>query len=131
MGWAQVAKADTLYTLNEYVEAEEAYYMAIGVSEWRGSIHAESMYGMARCRLAQEDYETAHSFFQRTYLQYKSYDDGRWAADGYLAAADCLVKLGRDADAVNTLDSMLEDPYVNTLPQADTAREMKKKYGGA
>jgi hypothetical protein len=26
---------------------------------------------------------------------------------------------------------MLEDSYVNTLPQAKTAQEMIKKYGGA
>jgi len=131
MGWAQITKADTLYKMGEYLEAEEAYNMILGVAEWRGAVFAEAMYGMARCRLAEEDFETAHSFFQRTYLLFKGYDGGKWAAEGYLGAADCLVRLGRDADAVNTLDAMLEDPYVNTLPQADTAREMKKKYGGA
>jgi len=130
MGWAQITKADTLYKMKEYLEAEEAYNMILGVSEWRGSLYAEAMYGMARCRLVQEDYETAHSFFQRTYLLFKGYDDGKWAAEGYLGAADCLVRLGRDTDAVNTLEEMLKDPYVNTLPQADTAREMKKKLGG-
>ena len=129
MGWAQIIKADTLYTIGEYIEAEEAYNMVLGVSDWRGALYAEAMCGMARCRLAREDYETAHSFYQRTYLMFKGYDDGKWAADGYLGAADCLVRLGRSADAVNTLDAMLEDPYVNTLPQADTAREMKKKQG--
>ena len=50
---------------------------------------------------------------------------------GVVGAADCLVRLGRNADAVNTLNEMLNDTYVNTLPQADTARELKKKYGGA
>jgi len=131
MGWAQITKADTLYKMEDYLEAEEAYNMILGVTEWRGGLYAEAMYGMARCRLAQEDYETAHSFFQRTYLLFKGYDDGKWAAEGYLGAAECLVRLGRDADAVNTLEEMLKDPYVNTLPQADIAREMKKKHGGA
>lgn len=131
MGWAQVIKADTLYKMNSYIEAEEAYNTIMSVSEWRGALFAEAMYGMARCRLAMEDYESAHSFFQRTYLLYKGFDDGKWAADGYLGAADCLVRLGRNADAVNTLDAMLEDTYVNTLPQADAAREMKKKLMGA
>ena len=129
MGWAQITRADTLYKLQKYIEAEEAYNMILGVSEWRGSLYAEAMCGMARCRLAREDYEGAHTFFQRTYLLFKSYNGGKWAAEGYLGAADCLVRLGRSADALNTLDAMLEDPYVNTLPQADAAREMKKKYG--
>lgn len=130
MGWAQIVKADTLYKIKKYEEAEEAYNMILGVSDWRGPLYAEAMYGMGRCRLAVQDYETAHAFFQRTYLMFKAYADGKWAADGYLAAADCLVKLGREADAANTWAELLEDPYVNTLPQAETAREMKKKYGG-
>jgi len=131
MGWAQIIKADTLYKMGDYREAEKAYNMIMGVAEWRGALYAEAMYGMARCRLAEEDYETAHSFFQRTYLLFKGYADGKWAANGYLGAADCLARLGRNADAVNTLNAMLKDTYVNTLPQADAAREMKKKYGGA
>lgn len=131
MGWAQLIKADTLFNLKKYDEAQDAYNMVMGVSEWRGPIFAEAMYGMGRCRFATGDYETAHSFFQRTYLLFKGYDDGKWAADGYLAAADCLVKLGRTTDVVNTLSAMLADQYVNTLPQAEKAREMIKKYGGA
>ncbi|MEN7972417.1 MAG: tetratricopeptide repeat protein [Verrucomicrobiota bacterium] len=131
MGWAQISKADCLYKLSEYIEAEESYNMIFGVSEWRGDLYAEAMYGMARCRFAQQDIETAHAFFQRTYLLFKGYADGKWAAEGYLKAAECLSLLGRDADAAKTLDAMLEDTYVNTLPQADTAREMKKEYGGA
>lgn len=131
MGWAQILKADTLYILNEYQEAEEAYNMVMGVSDWRGALFAEAMYGMGRCRLAMEDYEIAHSFFQRTYLLFKGYDDGVWAADGYLGAVDCLIQLGRYEDVVSTLNSMLEDAYVNTLPQIETARELKKKYEDA
>jgi hypothetical protein len=36
--------------------------------------------------------------------------------------------LDRPEDAVKTLDKMLADSYVNTLPQAQVAREMKKKF---
>ena len=131
MGWAQIAKANTLYEMGDYKEAEKAYNTIMGVPQWRGSLYAEAYSGMARCRLATRDYETAHAYFQRTYLLFKSYDDGKWAADGYLGAAACLIKLGRNEDAVNTLDEMLQDSYVNTLPQAEKARELKKKYGGA
>ena len=129
MGWAQLIKADTLLKQKKYAEAQEAFNMVMGVSSWRGPIFAEAMFGMGRCQLALQDYATAHSFFQRTYLLFKGYDDGKWAADGYLAAADCWIKQGSETDAVNTWSAMLQDSYVNTLPQAKVAQEMLKKYG--
>jgi TolA-binding protein len=130
MAWAQILKADTQYKMEKYDDAEKEFNMILGVSEWRGPVFAEAMYGMGRCRLANGDLETAHSFFQRTYLLFKSYADGDWAAKGYLAAADVLIKLGREEDAVNTLKAMLEDVYTNTNPLAERVREQLKKYGG-
>ena len=129
MGWAQIIQADTLFKMGKYKEAEEAYNMCMGVAEWRGPIFAEAMYGMGKCRQAQGDLKKAHSFFQRTYLLFKSYADGEWAAKGYLAAADILLKLDRQEDAINTLREMLEDPYTNTNPLADPVRAQLKKYG--
>jgi TolA-binding protein len=131
MGWAQMTKARTLLEQGKYEEAEAAYNMIMGVGEWRGPLFAEAMYGMGQCRLALQDLNAAHSFFQRIYLLFKGYDNGKWAAMGSLQAADTLVKLGREEDALNTWNAMLEDSYVNTLPQAKEAEKMLKKYGGA
>ncbi len=130
MAWAQIIKADTQFKMEKFKEAEKEFNMILGVPEWRGPVFAEAMYGMGRCRLALGDLETAHSFFQRTYLLFKSYADGEWAAKGYLAAADVLIKLGREEDAVKTLQAMLEDEYTNTSPLAEQVREQLKKYGG-
>lgn len=130
MGWAQIIKADTLLKMKNYEDAEQAYNVVTGVAEWRGPLCAQAMYGMGACRQAKGDLKTAHTFFQRTYLLYKAYADGKWAADGYLAAAECLIELDRVGDAVKTWQSMLEDEYVNTLPQAETAKELIKKNGG-
>lgn len=130
MGWAQLVKADTLYKMEKFEEAEEAYNMVLGVPEWRGPIFAEAMYGMGRCRMGRSDLDTAHSFFQRTYLLFKSYADGDWAAKGYLAAADTLIKLGRQEDAINTLKAMLEDEYTNKNALAEQVREQLKNFGG-
>ncbi len=130
MGWAQLIKADTLFKRKEYELAEEAYNMVLGVAEWRGPIFAEAMYGMGQCRLAQADLKAAHSFFQRTYLLFKSYANGDWAAKGYLSAATTLVELGRNEDAVKTLNAMLEDQYTSSNPLAQEGRELLKKYGG-
>jgi TolA-binding protein len=130
MGWAQLMKAETLYAMDMFEEAEEAYYMILGVSQWRGPIFAEATYGMGRCRMGRGDLEGAHTFFQRTYLLYKAYDGGTWAARGYLAAADCLVKLNRSRDAVKTLNDMLANEYTKSNPLAAQAREQLKKIGG-
>jgi len=131
MGWAQMIKAQTLFKQKNYVDAYDAYNVVVNVAGWRGPLHAEAMNGMASCRKAQGKLEDAHNLYQRTYLLYKAYDDGKWAADAYLAAANCLIELGRVPDAVKTWQDMLENGYVNTLPQVDVAKKMIKKYGSA
>ena len=130
MGWAQLMKADTLYGMGRFEEAEQAYYMILGVSQWRGPIFAEATYGMGKCRMARGDLEGAHTFFQRTYLLFKAYDNGTWAAKGYLAAADTLIKLNRNQDAIKTLKDMLANEYTNNNPLAEQVREQLKKIGG-
>ncbi len=130
MGWAQIIKADTEYKMGDLKQAEDSYNMVLGVAEWRGPLFAEAMIGMGNCRLAADDLEAAHSFYQRVYLLFKSYDDGDWAAKGYLNAADVLLKMGEEEKAVNTLKAMLEDPYTNTNPLSEQVREQLKKYEG-
>ena len=144
MGWAQLFKARALFEMKDYAAAEKEFNMALNVPAWRGPVTAEATYGMGECRLANAEaakangdsqevtkaLEGAHSFFQRTYLQYKAYDDGKWAADGYLAAAECLLKLNRKDDAVNTLNAMIQDKYTASTAQAGKARAMLKDIGG-
>lgn len=126
MGWAQISKADILFRQKRYDEAKDAYNVVFGVAEWRGPLFAEAMFGMGKCAEAKGDYAKAHAFYQRTYLLYKNYDNGVWAAEAYRAAARCLVKLGEKEKAAKTLRAMLEDPYVNTLPQAEAVRKKLK-----
>lgn len=130
MGWAQIQKGKARYAMGDFEEAEKEYNMALNVPPWRGPVFAEAMYGMGECRMATSDFEGAHGFFQRTYLLFKAYDNGDWAAKGYLAAADCLEKLGRRDDAVQTLKAMLNDEYCSDNEAANTVRKMLKNYGG-
>jgi TolA-binding protein len=130
MGWTQIQKGKAFFARGDYEEAENEYNMALNVPSWRGPVYAEAMYGMGECRLATSDYEGAHSFFQRTYLLFKAYADGEWAAKGYIAAADCLMKLDRRSDAVNTLKAMLDDEYTNSSALAVKVRELLSEYGG-
>jgi len=129
MGWAQLAKAEILYELKQYKEADEAYNMCLGIPQWRGPTHAEAMLGRGHCHLAMGQMEAAHALYQRTYLLYKSYNEGALAARGYLAAADVLLGLDRKADAVNTWKAMLDDRYTGNHPLTEKAREQLKKYG--
>lgn len=130
MAWAQLFKAKTQYKMGQYEEAEKGFKMIRGIPEWRGPVFAEATYSMGKCRQATGDLETAHSYFQRTYLLYKGYADGDWAARGFLAAADVLVKLRREEDAINTLKAMLDDEYTNTNPLAEQVRKQLKKIEG-
>ncbi|MCF7848384.1 MAG: tetratricopeptide repeat protein [Kiritimatiellales bacterium] len=126
MDWAQITKANVLRKLGRFEEAFKEYNHVLGVTEWRGPIFAEAMCGMGQCRKAQGNYEKAFAYFQRTYLLYKGYDNGYWAAEAYLGSVECLRSMGDEVQAVKTLHAMLEDDYVNELPQAETARKLLK-----
>jgi TolA-binding protein len=121
-GWAQLMKGNIELIRGDYTEAEKTFNAIFNVRAWRGSVSAEAMLRMAQSWYQQGNYEKAFAFFQRTYLLYKAYDGGRWAADAYLMSADCLRHLGRDSAARNTYRAMLLDEYVRDLPQAETAK---------
>ncbi len=129
MGWAQLIKANLLYEMGDYAAAEEEYNRLMGVPQWRGPLSAQATLGIGKARMAAGDLEGAHVFFQRTYLMFKAFDNGKWAADGYLAAADCLNQLGRKADAIKTLKAMLEDDYTKDQTP-DEVRALLKNYEG-
>jgi len=131
MDWAQITKANVLYKLGRYEEAFPEYKNIFGVAEWRGPVFAEAMYGMGRCKQALGDYKKAFAYYQRTYLLYKAYANGYWAAEAYLRSVECLQAMGDKIQAAETLRAMLEDGYVNTLPQAETARKLLKEISEA
>jgi tetratricopeptide (TPR) repeat protein len=131
VGWAQLLKGRAEMELKKYAQAAETFNAVFNVPQWRGPISAEAMFRMADAWFAQggeEGFRKAHAFYERTYLLYKFYDDGRWAADAYLKDAQCLselVKLGREPDykVRNIYRAMLLNEYVRDLPQADRAKE--------
>jgi tetratricopeptide (TPR) repeat protein len=122
-GWAQLMKGKIELERGEYQQAAETFNMVFSLREWR-PISAEAMFRMAEAWEAQKNYEKAFAFFQRTYLLYKAYDEGRWAAEGYLRSAQCLRKMGRVTAARNTYRAMLLDEYVRDLPQAEEAKKV-------
>lgn len=123
MAWAQVMKGRSSLGLEKYDEAIEHFDKTFSVPQWRGPAYAEATFRTAEVWLARGDAAKAFAFFQRTYLLYSFYDEGRWAADAYLKSADCLYQLDRPADALNTYRAMLLDEAVCTLPQVEVAKE--------
>ncbi|MBM4151951.1 MAG: tetratricopeptide repeat protein, partial [Kiritimatiellaceae bacterium] len=122
-GWVPLMKGNIQFAQGKYKDAEATYNLIFGERVWRGAVSAEAMLQMAEAWYAQENYEKAFAFFQRTYLLYKAYDGGRWAAEGYLRSVNCLAKLGKTNDVMNTYRAMLQDEYVRNLPQTAEAKK--------
>ncbi len=123
-GWAQLLKGKVELGRGNYEAAIKTLSTILNVREWRGPIEAEAMFRMAESWEKSGNIEKAFSFYQRTYLLYKSYDEGRWAAEGYLKSAEMLRKLGRESDVRNTYRAMLLDSHVKDLPQAEQAKKV-------
>lgn len=122
--WAQLLKAQVKLDEGKIEEAREANKYVLNIPGWRGEPVAQATYQMGQVAEKEGDFAMAHGFYQRAYFQYKGHAGGYWAAEGYLSAARCLGKMGRENDQRNTYRAMLFDSYVNDLPQAEVAREV-------
>ena len=123
-GWAQLMKGRAELAGGEYEKAAQTFNAVFGIRAWRGAVSAEAMFRLAETWEHRKDLKKAFAFYQRTYLLYKVYDGGRWAADAYLSSARVLREMGREGDARNTCRAMLLDEYVRDLPQAQVARDL-------
>lgn len=120
--WIQLMKGRLEIEMGDFDAARETLKSILGVRFWRGVAYAEATYYLGELEEKAGNLKKAFAWYQRTYFLYKGLADGYWAAEGYLASARCLQALGRDGDMRNTYRAMLYDKYVNTLPQAETAR---------
>ena len=123
MGWAQLMKANANFSLGNYDQAEKDYELITNIREWKGSLHAESWLKRGLCREEIGDLEVAHTFYQRTYLLFKGYNNGYWAAKAYLSAANVLSKMGKEQEATNTLNEMINDKYTESHPLTSEAKK--------
>ncbi len=121
--WAQLMKGRILLNQGKLDEAREAYMYVFREPKWRGEPVAEATFQVGQVEEADGNLRKAFGFYQRTYFQYKGHAAGYWAAEGYLASARCLQKLGLEEDRLKTYQAMLYDTFVNDLPQAEVARK--------
>ena len=121
--WAQLMKGEVCIKQARFDAARSNLTAVLNVRGWRGVSYAEATYLLGQTEEAAGNWLQAHGWYQRVYVQYKGYDQGKWAANAYLDSARCLNKLNLTQDARNTWRAMLFDKMVNTLPQADQARQ--------
>ncbi len=124
VAWAQLLKARVLLDEGNIDEARKENLSILTVPSWRGEPVAQATFQLGLVEEQAGNLKKAFAFYQRAYFQYKGHAGGHWAAEGYLASARILKKMDRENDRRNTYRAMLFDPYVNTLPQADKAREV-------
>lgn len=103
-----------------YDEAASHYNEFLSVRQWRGSLTPEVLYWLGVCRFEQGQAEEAFAFFQRIYVLYSAYPE--WMAKAYERSAECLIKLGRTGDAVQTWREMVAHPVVSQMPEGIRAR---------
>jgi len=121
--WAQLMKGEVQMKQGRFDAALSNLTAVLNVRNWRGEPYAEATMLLGQTEEAAGNLLKAHGWYQRVYVQYKGYGNGRWAADAYLASARNLNQLGLNNDARNTWRAMLFDKYVNTLPQANDAKQ--------
>ena len=114
----------------KYEEAIALFTRVLAVREWRGEIWAASLYGIGMCHLEQGNVQEAFAFFQRLYVLYEAYPE--WAGRAYVRSAECLEKLGRTREAIQTYQEMLRKPDMAGTDSAAKARaEMKRLESGS
>jgi len=124
VAWAQLLKAKVYLDDGNIEEARKENMSILTVPSWRGEPVAQATFQLGEVEEQAGNLAKAFAFYQRAYFQYKGHAGGLWAAEGYLASARILDKMERENDKRNTYRAMLFDPYVNSLPQAEKAREV-------
>jgi TolA-binding protein len=100
----------------------------LSVREWRGELWPESLYWCGICKMELGEFEPAFAYFQRVYVLYEGYPE--WTARAYLKSAECLLKLNKAAEAMNTYREMLGKESLAKLPEFATAKAEFEKLGG-
>jgi len=123
--------ADALMALgNVYLEkkdleaADEAFKDILGVKAWKAK-WPEANYGRGQAAMAARKYDAAAAYFERIYVLYGAHK--QWVAKAYLARAQCLQRLYEYQKAVETLRELVDNPELQSLPEAAEAKDLIEK----
>ncbi len=102
---ALMIRANALYSMENYLEAEKAYKEVVAVSQ--GVTGAESKYKIAQIEFLQKNYDLAEKEIFDLIKKYAAYD--YWVASGFILLSDVYMKKGNTFQAKQTLQSILDN----------------------
>jgi tetratricopeptide (TPR) repeat protein len=120
-GLSRKLQADAFRLSGEWAKAIETYQKIFSIRTSHGSLAPETLYWIGVCRREQGEPEKAFAFFQRIYVLYKGHPE--WVAKAYEASAECLEKLGRTEEMIQTLQEMVATPSIKNMPEVQKAGE--------
>jgi len=100
-----VLRGDILRFLGKYEEARSAYTYVISDISFRGPAWPQAIYKMGLAWYDDKEWLKAHSYFERVYVNYISFE--YWASRAYLYDAKAFLKLGDTKNAKNILREYL------------------------
>jgi TolA-binding protein len=124
-GLARKLQADALRLSGDWAKAVETYQKIFSIRAGHGSLAPEALYWIGICKREQGDTEKAFAFFQRIYVLYKGHP--AWVAKAYEASAECLEKLGRTDEMIQTLQEMVAIPAIQNTPEVQKAAETLRR----
>lgn len=124
---ATVGRAKSLLALGRLDEAKKVFEQVASTREWRGEDTAYSLYSLGQIEQKQNKFAEAHAYYQRVYVAYQKFLP--WVAKSYIQAAECLQKLGKTQEAVNTLQEMLRNQNLSAFPEYQEARQRLAALG--
>jgi TolA-binding protein len=125
IGFSRKLQADAYRLSGDWAKAVEGYQKVFSIRTGRSSMAPEILYWIGVCKREQGEIEKAFAFFQRVYVLYKGQPE--WAAKAYEASVDCLQKLGRKDEAIQTWKEMIADPVIQKTPEGIRAAELLRR----
>lgn len=111
---------DVYRMVDEREKAIEMYTLILTVKDWRGELWPRALMKIGDTHAEKNEYEKAFGFYQRVYLMYVGYEE--YAATAYYKSAQMLRELGKDGEAKETLQEMLNNETMAGQPVASDAR---------
>jgi tetratricopeptide (TPR) repeat protein len=113
-----------LLALGRLEEAREVFENVASNRAWRGDATAASLVALGDISARRgnaEDLAKAQAHYQRVYLGYKRF--ASWVATAYVRSAEVFIALGQRDEAITTLQRMLTEDRLSSLPEYVAAQE--------
>ncbi len=120
-----LGRGKALLALGRDEEAKKLFEQVASVREWRGEATAESVYSLGEIEAKRGRWAEANAYFQRVFVAYRKFLP--WVAKAYVKSAECLEKLGKSQEALNTYNELLRQENLATMPEAEIARQRVKE----